>query len=397
MNFILLALAFCSGCPGAAAQDKITAKSLEEQVSRLEKEIICNKELQKKNQNDQKITQNGLKMVQAQLETQRKLVSSLNEQVGFLDGEISSRGKEIEALERNVDRMKREYAGMIYAAYKNHKLNNSVAFIFDSEDFNEATRRIDYMRRYNRMREDMVAQIDSVSRRLGREKEELELQKTGLERTRANRDRELKSLNADEAKYKKGSDKLAAEEKKIANTIKQKEKEKKEAQERLQKVIEEEAKKAAAAKQSAEDRKKLLALSGRFDQNKGKFPYPVDSGVVIEKYGKHVHPTQKNLMVDNKGINIAAAKNAEVRSIFEGTVTRIVFIPGLNNCVMIQHGEYFTVYSNLASVQVKGGDRVATNQIIGRIPGTADSNDYFLHFEIWKNTANLDPGSWFYR
>ncbi len=397
LNFALAVLLLCMACPGAAAQKQPTAQSLQEQVSRLEKEIDRNKELRQKNQKDQKVTQNGLKMVRTQIESQRKLVASLNEQVKLLDGEINTRGKDIKAMERDVASMKQEYANMIYAAYKNHKLNNSIAFLFDSENFNDATQRIDYMRRYNLMRAEMVGRIESALSDLNREVKGLEGEKTKLEKTKASRDREIKTLNANEAKYKKDSEKLAAEEKKIANTIKQKEKEKKNAQDKLQKVIADEAKKAAAAKRTAEDRKRLQALSGQFDQNKGKFPYPVSGGVVIDRYGKHTHPTQKNLTVDNKGINIAAERNAEVRCIFEGTVTRVIFINGLNNCVMIQHGEYFTVYSNLASVQVKNGDRVTANQAIGRIPDTADSNDYFLHFEIWKNTANLNPEQWFYR
>lgn len=364
---------------------------------RLEKEIRDNKELQQKNLDNQKVTRNGLKMVHSQIETQKKLVSSLNEQVGLLDGEITSRSKKIEAMEKDIARMKSDYADMIYAAYKNHKLNNSIAFIFDSEDFNQATRRIDYMRRYNRMREDMVAQIDSTSRNLGIEMKELETQRADLSETRASRDRELGSLNAEEARYRKDSDKLAAEEKKIASTIRKQEKEQKDAQEKLRKMIEEEARKVAAVKRSDEERRQLQVLSGQFDQNKGKFAFPVERGVVIGKYGRHPHPTQKNLMVDNKGIDIAAERNAEVRCLFEGTVTRVMFIPKLNNCVMVQHGEYFTVYSNLASVQVKGGDHVTTGQVIGRIPDTDESNDYFLHFELWKSTANMNPEPWFYK
>jgi septal ring factor EnvC (AmiA/AmiB activator) len=395
LNYALAALLLLAVSSPALAQKQPTAQSLKEQVAKLEKEINRNKELQKKNKNDQKVTQNGLKMVLAQIDSQRKLVASLQEQARLLNGEITSRGNDIKAMEREVARMKQEYADMIYAAYKNHKLNNSMAFIFDAADFNDATRRIDYMRRYNRMREDMVARIDSLSTNLGREIEGFEAQKSDLETTKATRDKEIKSLGADETKYRKDSDKLAAEEKKLANTIKQKEKEKKTAQDNLQKIIEEEARKAAAVKLSAEDQKKLLALSGQFDQNKGKFPYPISGGVVIDRYGTHKHPTQPNLTVNNKGINIAAERNASVRSIFEGTVTRVIFIPGLNNCVMVQHGEYFTVYSNLASVQVKSGDKLSAGQTIGHIPDTADSNDYFLHFEIWKNTTNLNPEQWF--
>ena len=121
---------------------------------------------------------------------------------------------------------------------------------------------------------------------------------------------------------------------------------------------------------------------------------PVDGGVIIERYGKHKHPTQRHITVVNKGVNIAAPKGAEVFAVFEGEVARVMFINGLNNCVMLRHGDYFTIYSNLASVNVKAGDHVGTNSKLGNLSTSDNPDDHQLHFEVWFHTMNQDPELW---
>ena len=127
---------------------------------------------------------------------------------------------------------------------------------------------------------------------------------------------------------------------------------------------------------------------------KGKLPYPVTGGVIVDHFGVHPHPTQPRLTVNNKGINIATKRGASVYCVFEGVVTRVLFINGLNNCVMVRHGEYYTVYSNLASVSVKNGDIVALDQKLGSLSNGDNSDEYTLHFELWKGTDYLNPEQW---
>ena len=129
-------------------------------------------------------------------------------------------------------------------------------------------------------------------------------------------------------------------------------------------------------------------------QNKGKMLMPVNGGVIIERFGKHPHPTEKRITVVNKGVNIAAPKGSEVYAVFEGEVARVMFIAGLNNCVMLRHGDYFTIYSNLATVSVKVGDQVGTNTKLGTISAGDNPDDYQLHFEVWFHTINQDPELW---
>ena len=380
-----------------SAQKQPTIQSLNDQIARMEEEIRRNETLLGKIKKDQKLTQNELKLVRSRINNRKELVATLRSQITLREKDIASKNGEIAGLEKTIAKLKKEYAEMVYAAYKNHILNNSMAFIFASQDFNDATRRIDYMRRYNNMRETKAAQLDSLTKGLQNEITLLAEQKAELEVTRQDRDKELKALQTDETAYKKSSTKLASDEKKISTQIKQKENEKKKAQQQLQKLIEEEARKAAAKKHTAAEQRQIAELSNNFEQNEGKFPYPVNGGVIVDRFGKHPHPTQKGLTIDNKGVNIAAEGGAAVRAIFEGTVSRVVFIKGLNNCVMINHGNYFTVYSNLADVTVKANDAVSRNQVLGHLPSTGDNNDYYLHFELWRGTTYLNPERWFAR
>lgn len=371
-----------------------TIKSLNEQIARMEAEIKRNEALLGKIKGEKKTTQNELKLIRSRIANRRSIVESLNEQISICERDIAARNKEITLIGRQIDTLKQEYADMIYAAYKNHILNNSMAFIFASRDFQEMTLRVNYMKRYNKLRESKAAELDSLSGALHAEIREIDLQRAQLEESRNNRDRELATLQADEQNYKKASNRLAADERRIAGQIKQKEREKQNAQRQLQKLVEEEARRQSSKKRTVAEEKVFTELSNNFEQNAGLFPYPVSGGVIVDHFGKHPHPTQRGLTVDNKGVNIAGEKGAAVRCIFEGTVSRVVFIKGLNNCVMVNHGNYYTVYSNLAGVQVKTGDKVSRNQVIGNLPATTNNDDWYLHFELWKGTTFLNPEKW---
>lgn len=398
---LLLVAALCTSVFAYSQSKTPTAKELNARIARIEEEIRKNEALQNKIKSDQKVKQSELKLVRSQIDNRKQLVNTLNSQMSILDREISLKNKHISDMGREVGIMKQQYAEMIYAAYKNHILNNSVSFLFAAEDFDDATVRIDYMRRYNKMREKKVSEIKSLTDELSAQIGELDKQKNELIDTRRARDKELVSLQTDESKLKVSTTKLAQDEKKIVSVIKAKQKEKQTAEAQLRKIIAEEAKKSSVTKRSAEDAKRMAQLTGDFVQNKGKYAYPVQGGIIIDRFGRHAHPTQKGLSVENKGVNIAGEKESSVRVIFDGTVTRVIFIKGLNNCVMVQHGDYFTVYSNLGAVSVKANEKLTKNQVIGKLPATEDSDDYFLHFELWKVSSGgpdyLNPESWFYR
>lgn len=374
-----------------------TIESLQAEIKKAEEEIRVSNELLEKNRKDQKLSQSELKIVRNKINNRKNIISKLENQIAIINSDIESRNSNIGKLNKELETLKKEYAQMIYESYKNYKLNNFLVFLFASRDFNDATRRIEYMRRYNTMREEKAAEITALSQRITNEIVELDTKREELNSTRTTRSDEITKLSKDENQYQKSVNTLKANEKKLASTVKQKQQQINKAQQQIQKIIAEEAKKNQNVKRTAAEQEQFVALSGRFEDNKGKLPYPVSGGVVIDQYGTHPHPTQKGITVNNKGINIAAAAGAEVRCVFEGVVTRIFFFQGLNNNIMVRHGDYITVYSNLETVGVKTGDKVAINQRLGTISSGSDSDDHMVHFEIWKETTNLNPSQWLRR
>ncbi len=390
--FILAAL-LLGFATSAVAQNK-TVEALNQEIRRAEEEIRKNTALLNETQKNKASSQREIKLIRNRIASRQKMLSALKKQIEALSDDLSTNRSSVKKLESELSSLKGEYAGMIRESYKNYLQNNYLAFLFASKDFNDVTRRINYMRRYNAMRERKALQIDSLSGVIAVRIEELDHQLVELDRTKATETAELNSLGKDEKQFQSKLATLKSQESKINREIVNRRAQIQKAQREIARMVAAETKKTAKKTLTADQQREVKELSGRFDQNKGKLPWPVRGGVIIDRYGLHPHATQKGLTVDNKGINIAAGKGAEVRSVFEGTVANIFFYQGLNNNVMVRHGEYITVYSNLASVAVKVGDKVTLNQVLGRLPSGGDEEEYALHFEVWKLSANLNPEQW---
>ena len=391
---LILAALFCA--LNLAAQNQ-SLDALRDEIRRAEEEIRATNELLAKTKKDKQVTQNQLKLIQNRIRNRKQIIANLEKQTQVINGDIGTKNDTVHAMQNELTQLRKEYADMVYAAYKNYKLNNFLVFLFASKDFNDATRRISYMRRYNRMRQQKAEQIKSVADSLHVQIGELENRKAELTKVRDTRTQEVSSLGKDEKQYQSSLSEINTKSGKLSSEIRKKQSQINKLQQRIQAIIAEEARKNRATPKSAAQEEYIANLSGRFDQNKGLLPYPVRGGVIVDRYGVHPHATQKGLMVNNKGVNIASGSGAEVRAVFEGDITQIVFVQGLNNTVIIRHGNYLTTYSNLASVNVKTGDKVTLNQVIGRLSNSDDSDDCVLHFEIWKETENLNPELWLRR
>lgn len=391
---LILAALFCA--LNLAAQNQ-SLDALRDEIRRAEEEIRATNELLAKTKKDKQVTQNQLKLIQNRIRNRKQIIANLEKQTQVINGDIGTKNDTVHAMQNELTQLRKEYADMVYAAYKNYKLNNFLVFLFASKNFNDATRRISYMRRYNRMRQQKAEQIKSVADSLHVQIGELENRKAELTKVRDTRTQEVSSLGKDEKQYQSSLSEINTKSGKLSSEIRKKQSQINKLQQRIQAIIAEEARKNRATPKSAAQEEYIANLSGRFDQNKGLLPYPVRGGVIVDRYGVHPHATQKGLMVNNKGINIASGSGAEVRAVFEGDITQIVFVQGLNNTVIIRHGNYLTTYSNLASVNVKTGDKVTLNQVIGRLSNSDDSDDCVLHFEIWKETENLNPEQWLRR
>lgn len=370
-----------------------TIEELNKQIRRAEQEIAKNEKLLKEVTANKKNNQSEVKLLQVKINNREKVVGSLGKQITLISNNIATKEREIETMEGDLGRLKEEYAKMVRVAYKNHLLGAPLHFIFSSEDISTASHRLGLLARYNRALSERAQDISTKSAEVAAEVASLAAQQQELTNTRSEHQKGLKTLEKEKKELAEAGKKLAANEKKISKELKKKQEEKKKAQQTLQKIIDEETRKTKRKMTDAE-RRAITELNGRFDQNKGKMLMPVNGGVIIERFGKHQHPTQKHITVVNKGVNIAAPKGAEVFAVFEGEVARVMFISGLGNCVMLRHGDYFTIYSNLATVAVKAGDKVGTHNKLGTLSSGDNPEDYQLHFEVWYHTINQDPEIW---
>lgn len=386
----LLMVAFLLAVGAASGQ---TIDELNAQIKRAEQEIAKNEKLLKEVTASKKSNQTEIKLLQSKITSREKIVSSLGKQINLISKDIATKQGNIASMRSNLDRLKEEYAEMVRVTYKIQLLGAPLHFIFSSEDVGVATHRLGLLARYNRALERRAEEIVTRTQEVEGEVASLAEQQSALDKTRGEHQKRLKTLDEEKKQLSDAGKKLAANEKKISKELKKKREAKRKAQQTLQKIIDEETRKTKRKMTDAE-RRAVTALNGRFDQNKGKMLMPVNGGVIIERFGKHQHPTQKHITVVNKGVNIAAPKGSEVFAVFEGEVARVMFISGLNNCVMLRHGDYFTIYSNLATVCVKAGDKVGTNSKLGTISAGDNPDDYQLHFEVWFHTINQDPEIW---
>lgn len=377
---------------GASAQT--TIESLQEDIRRAEAEIERTNALLNRTRADQQVSQRQIQLIKTRIDNRQSLISSLSSQMTLTNRQINTNNNNIKQLGDELTDLKADYATMIYSAYKNYKLNNYLLFLFSAGDFNDLTRRIFYIRRYSLMRETQAEKIAETSAQLAAEISSLESKNKQLESTRSSHNNEVKALSNDQAQYSATLTKLKSQERNLAGTIAANQKQIEDLQSQIERIVAEEMAKNQNANYSDEYKAQFAALTGQFDSNQGKLPIPVRQGVIIDRYGRHQHPTQSGLIVDNKGVNFAASRNADVLSVFAGEVTRIFFFQGLNNSVMVRHGNYLTVYSNLETVAVKSGDMVRAGDLLGRLSSSGDSKDHVLHFEIWRETTNLNPELW---
>lgn len=372
-------------------------EDLRRQISRYEEEIRISTELLNKTQKDRTASESQLKIIRGQLSNRRKMVSSLEKKVGMIEGDIKSKNRDINHLNAEMTALRKDYAAMVYAAYKNYKLNNFILFLFSADDFNAGSRRADFMRRYNRARQEKAGEITRLSDSIRGEVSKLDATRAEMDRTRQTHSKEVISLGKDETQYRNTVSKLTTEQQKLQKQVKEKQVLIDKAQRKIQELVAAEVRRSQGATVTDADLRAIAELSGRFDENLGRLPYPITGGVIIDRFGEHAHQLVSSTRVNNPGVNIAGTGGAAVNCVFEGKVMEVVSIPSYNLCVLVRHGNYITVYANIASVSVRKGDSVKAGQALGRIANSVNDDDNFLHFEIHRETENLNPEQWLRR
>jgi septal ring factor EnvC (AmiA/AmiB activator) len=383
---LLCLLVFCIFSYSVAAQ-KTKSQLQKEKQQNLEKikevEKIIDETTTKKTN-----TIGELNALNERIRAQEKLVKSIKGEVNILDSEISENNDIIGALEVDVKKLKREYASMLFAAQKANNSTTRLTFLFSSKSFDQLIMRLRYMKQYGETRKLQAEQIAKVQEELSGQVQEIKVRRE--EKSKLLDDEVAATTSLTKLKQKQNSlvRNLEKQEKKLRKDLE----ETKKAVARLDKLIEDLIKEemARAARANKGD---IALLSNSFEENKAKFMWPVSSGFVSQKFGRQNHPALKGVIVNNNGVNIQTQENEKVKTIFDGEVRRVAFIQGLGSTVIIKHGEYLTVYAGLKEVFVRSGQKVTTNQEIGKVFSNNEGVSE-LRFQIFKNMTALDPAGW---
>lgn len=382
------------GCATLQAQN---LKTLRDEMYREQRALDDINRLIDQNRSSQKTTSRQLKLTQSNITQRKAIVRNLNQQIGVIEVSIADKSSQIKKNEATMSRLRGEYAKYIYEGYKSTLRNDAVAFLFASTDFNDATRRLAYIRYAGKARRQTTVEIDSLSRRLAAQVEELDAQKQELAKVKDKRNAELSKLKKDENSFQSKVSSLKKSESNLSSKAQSQRKKIQAVQKKIDQMIAAEAKRKDTRTKAQRDAD--VKLTGLFGQNRGKLPYPVRGGVIIDHFGQQKHHLYSNLTIDNGGVNIAGSAAAQVKCVFDGEVRTILSLASLgqNTAVLVRHGDYFTVYQNLVNVTVKVGDKVTINQVIGQLPSTGNEEDQYLHFEIWQGNTKLNPESWLNR
>ncbi|SDA46971.1 Septal ring factor EnvC, activator of murein hydrolases AmiA and AmiB [Algoriphagus alkaliphilus] len=346
-----------------------------------------------------------LNAITSQFQSQTRLVNTLDREVRLINQEISETEKKIKGLEVQLQDLKSEYSRMIYNSSKLNRGLSIVAFVFSSGNFNQLYMRLKYLKQYSDSRKQQAEQIEKLSN-------ELVSQRVLLDQKKIDK----VTVLSEEQKEKGELERLRKSQQGVVNTLTKKEKDiqrqitaTKKQQEQLNRmikqVIEDEIRRAEAESQRANSTTtktagtsmpmtpEAAALSSSFAGNRGKLPWPVETGFVSQGYGTYPHPTLKGIVQDSDGLEIRTQPNANVRTVFDGTVSKISTIPGYGLTVIIKHGEYFTMYSRLKDISVKVGQTVKAKETIGKV-AINPNGESEVHFQTWKGLQIMDPATW---
>ena len=368
-----------------------TVETLKKDIERAEAEIKKNNQLLQNNKSRQKSSLSNLSLVDGNIKNRKSIIESLDKQTQLIKGDIARNNKSIDTLAERLAKLRKEYAKIVVTAYKEYKTASYLTFLFSASDFNDMTRRAAYMRKHLELRRSKGREIALTRERIESETAKLHGREKELNTTLADRNKEVESLTRDETRYKNELAALRKEEKNINATISSNQKTIERLQAEIRKIIEEQARKDRNA--SAADNAALSKLTGDFTAAKGKLPYPVTGGTITEHFGIHPHPLQPTLKVDNKGVTFTVKSGSSVRAVFAGEVTKVFSFQGMGTTVMVRHGSYITVFSNLSGASVKAGNRVKAGDRIGTVSATGTNGS--LHFEMWKETTPINPEPWF--
>lgn len=396
---------------------QITQEQLEERKAKIQAEIREKEELLKSMKTKEKSVINQLLIQKEKIGLKEKLIRTTESQTKILSNDIYVNQLKINQLNRDLEKLREDYAEMIRKSYKSRSEQSKLMFLLSSENFFQAYKRLQYMKQYASFRKMQAEEIKSKSQELEVHNKVIGEQKSEKEKLIEENEKERKELEKEKQEQEKIANQIKKDKGKIAAEIKKKQQETRRIDAQIQKLIRDAIaaanKKTAAAKAKANPKTTTAAdtkktetsakivltpegqlVANNFRANKGRLPWPVEKGAVSLPYGDQPHPVYKTLTVHNSGVEISTENGANARAVFNGEVANVIVLSPVNKAVMIQHGDYFTVYQNLSSVSVSKGDKVSTKQTLGKIRTNGETGKTVLKFMILQNTTYNNPASW---
>ncbi|MDP1801438.1 MAG: peptidoglycan DD-metalloendopeptidase family protein [Bacteroidota bacterium] len=426
---------------------KNSKKDLENKKKKINDEINEINSMLSETKANKRSSIGALVNINMKLEKRQDLINTINAEIQELNRDIKQNEKQVTQLKTNLEKLKGDYARMIIFAQRNQDAYSKIMFVFAADNFNQAYARLKYMQQYSEFRKKQAVEIIATQTNLIAKLKELKDQRHEKNLLLGNEEVEKENLSSEKQEQEQVLTELQKKEKELKVELDKKKQDAIELQLAIKRLIEaeikrklEEARKAEeaaiAAKKAKEEKEakenktktpkektpkeKIIvadlkpekvkkenlfmpalteeteALSADFSNNRGKLPWPVGKGVICETYGEHEHPAIKGFMMFNNGVEICATKGTQARAVFDGEVTGIAVSPTGGKLVIIRHGEYLSVYSNLTDVLVKTGQKVKVKQVIGTVAHDEEEGKTSMNLQIWKGQKTMDPSGWLY-
>jgi septal ring factor EnvC (AmiA/AmiB activator) len=420
-------------CSHVAAQS--TSEKLKKEQQQLEKNIANTKQLLEKTKSSAASSFNELKLLNNQIAYREQLVRNFDNQIRGAELKIKEKQLQIEELSEDIKRLKEQYKKLLVYAYKYRNKYGKMMFIFSSDNYYQAVKRAKYLEKIQDLIKKQFLIIEQHQKLIKVEVKNIEKEREYKSKVLDEKKVEREQIVADQQKQALVYQSLKSQETEILAKLREEERKRANLKNQIDAAIKKEIADAEARRKKAEaeakkkpeaskpsttgskpstpntsstpavtkpaelpETKENAALSKSFEGNRGKLPWPVEKGNITEGYGKNAHPTIPGVFTNNNGIDISAPKNAQIRAVFEGEVTSVMNIPGAGKVVILKHGNYRTVYSNLQSVFVSVGSKVSTKQVIGSLVNSDGQSLSTSHFEIHQvigtAVSSLNPSLW---
>ena len=374
----------------ATSSQSQSVKNLKSQREKTLKELEETKKMIQQTNSNEKATVNKLNLLNKDIQTRKRLIHDLNYEIQGLDQEMTRLSMKRDSLQADLEALKESYAELVRQSHYTIADESPLLFILSAEDFQQMLRRVRYMQEFQQFRKEQVARIESTQAEIDMQNQMLSENKSDKEEAVRTHKVQQDNLSRDEKKQKAMLEQLK---KKKSTLLAQQKKQQKKADD-LNRKIEELIAKEMSKSEGKTLTKEQTLIAGGFEKNKGRLPMPVEKGFISGHFGVQAHPTLEKVTVNNKGVYIQTSAGTQARAVYEGEVTSCFVMSG-TTAVIIQHGNYRTVYSGLASVSVKKGDMVKAKQAIGTIySDPEDDNATTLFFQIWLNKNILNPEQW---